>query len=100
MLVSLSTEINCFFLLLLPAPADGARVDRFGGVPAPVVRGRQVPLGLLPAAELPLAVRADLRQVGGRLLDEGVGVEVAREHLETGERLVAVGTPVRLGLAF
>ena len=45
----------------LPAPADGARVDRLGGVPAAVVRGRQVSLGLHPAAELALAVGADLR---------------------------------------
>ena len=83
-----------------PAPADDTRVDRLGGVPAAVVLVLQVPLGLPPAAELALAVRADLGEVGGRPLDEGVRVEVAREHLHAGERLVAVGAPVRLRLAF
>ena len=84
-----------------PAPADGARVDRLGGVPAAVVRVRQVSLGLHPAAELALAVGADLGEVGRGPLDEGVGVEVAGEHLEAaGERLVAVGASERPRLAF
>ena len=53
--------------LLLPAPADGARVDRLGGVPAPVVRVRQVSLSLHPGSELALAVGADLQ--GGNSID-------------------------------
>ena len=54
-------------------------------------------LGLRPRAELSLAVGADLREVGRRPLDEGVGVEVAGERPQAaGERLVAVGAPERL----
>ena len=83
-----------------PAPADDTRVDRLGGVPAAVARVRQVSLRRRPAVELGLAVGADLGEVGGRALHEGVRVEMAGERPRAaGDGLVAVGAPTRLGLA-